>query len=176
MNLKDTLKCDLARRRTPTFLNFVREYFDVFGDRTYKFIVWLRLVEFCKSTKYLKYTVGIPAYIIFHSMERRMGIYVDTNIQIGKGLSIIHPGGVFINCSGIGDNFSIYQNVTVGSNAKKGIPTIGNNVKIYTGSIVCGDINVGNNVVIGANSYIDKDLPDNSITYGAKSVVRNRYE
>lgn len=46
------------------------------------------------------------------------------------------------------------------------MPIIGDNVSIGTGAIVVGPIHIGNNVVIGACSYVDKDIPDNAKVIG----------
>ena len=49
----------------------------------------------------------------------------------------------------------IYQNCTIGDR-KGGRPTIGNNVIIYAGAMILGDISIGDNCIIGANSVVTK--------------------
>ena len=44
--------------------------------------------------------------------------------------------------------------------------TIGNNVWLGGGVIVCPGVNIGNNVTIGAGGVVTKDLPDNVIAVG----------
>ena len=39
------------------------------------------------------------------------------------------------------------------------------------GTFVFGDITVGNNVIIGANSVVNKDVPDNAIVAGAPAKI-----
>jgi serine O-acetyltransferase len=66
----------------------------------------------------------------------------------------------------LGNNCSISQNVTIGisgSGDKLGVPVIGDNVYIAPGARLFGKITVGNNVKIGANAVIYKNVPDNSI-------------
>ena len=46
------------------------------------------------------------------------------------------------------------------------MPTIGNNVTIYAGAVIVGNIKIGDNVVIGANSFVNKDIPDNEVWAG----------
>ena len=57
---------------------------------------------------------------------------------------------------------------------KKYFPTIGDNVTIYAGACVIGGIKIGNNVVIGANAVVTKDIPDNSVVVGnpAKTIKK----
>ena len=59
------------------------------------------------------------------------------------------------------------QNVTIGRNfGDKKVPEIGNDVYIGTGSVLFGEIRIGNNVIIGANTLVNKNVPDNCIVVG----------
>lgn len=61
----------------------------------------------------------------------------------------------------------IAQNVTIGRNfGDRKVPVIGDDVYVGTGSVVFGEIRVGNNVIIGANSVVNKDVPDNCTVVG----------
>lgn len=51
------------------------------------------------------------------------------------------------------------------------MPTIGNNVHIYAGAVVFGGIKIGNNVTIGANSVVDKPVPDNAVAVGIPAKI-----
>jgi len=67
----------------------------------------------------------------------------------------------------IGKSCVIFHQVTIGSNTladtkNPGAPTIGDNVYIGTGAKIIGGIHVGNNVRIGANCVVTKDIPDNT--------------
>ena len=69
----------------------------------------------------------------------------------------------------IGDNVVIYHGVTLGAvkNTKdKRHPTILNDVMIGAGAKVLGNITIGNNVKIGANSVVTKDIDDNMVVVG----------
>lgn len=57
--------------------------------------------------------------------------------NIGAGLRIAHGNSTVCIAKSIGENFSIYQQVTVGF-SEGGNPTIGNNVTIYAGAKVLG--------------------------------------
>lgn len=54
---------------------------------------------------------------------------------------------------------------------KAGVPTIGDNVTIYAGAKVIGNIKIGNNVTIGANSVVTNNVPDNAIVAGAPAKI-----
>lgn len=84
---------------------------------------------------------------------------------------IVHGGAVYLNTHSIGKNFTCYQSVTLGKN-KSGIPTVGDNVTVYPGAVIVGDIYLGNNSTIGANSYVDKNVDENITIIGASSKVK----
>ena len=52
-------------------------------------------------------------------------------------------------------------------------PTIGNDVHIYAGAVLVGNLKIGNNVVIGANSVVLNDVPDNCIVVGSPGRIVN---
>lgn len=49
------------------------------------------------------------------------------------------------------------------SNEKYSYPIIGDNVLIGTGACILGNVRVGNNVKIGANSVVLTDISDNCL-------------
>lgn len=57
-----------------------------------------------------------------------------------------------------------------------GVPHIGNNVNIGSGSALIGGIKVGDNAIIGAHSVVNKDVYDDTTVVGvpAKVVKKNR--
>lgn len=69
----------------------------------------------------------------------------------------------------IGNNCTIYHGVTLGGTGKdkyKRHPDLGNNVVVGCGAKILGPIKIGNNVKIGANSVVLKDVPDNTTVVG----------
>ena len=98
--------------------------------------------------------------------------FVPGQAQIGKNLQLSYWGlGVVVHIeSKIGDNCHIGQNVTIGSMAG-GVPELADNVRVGGGSFVFGKIKVGKNVIIGANSVVNKDVPDNAIVAGAPAKI-----
>jgi serine O-acetyltransferase len=94
------------------------------------------------------------------------GIEIHPGSKIGRGFFIDHGMGVVIGeTAEIGDDCVLFHNVTLGGTGKhkgKRHPTVGDNVMIGTGAILLGPIKVGNNVKIGANTFIFmRDVPDN---------------
>ena len=92
-------------------------------------------------------------------------LYIMT-ANIGGGLFIQHGFSTYIAAESIGENCWINQQVTIGYKDKTKPPVIGNNVTITCGAKVLGPITIGDNVIIGANAVVTKDLPSDSIWGG----------
>lgn len=91
--------------------------------------------------------------------------------KIGGGLIIQHGFSTIISAKSVGRNCKIYQQVTIGYNHKLEAPEIGDNVEICCGAKVIGGVHIGNNVLIGANSVVIKDVPDNCVVAGVPARI-----
>lgn len=102
---------------------------------------------------------------------------ISAEVKIGSRCMFIHPIGIVIGRSTIGDDVKIFQQVTIGSKGNKdqqmSYPHIGNKVTIYAHTVLLGNINIGNNVVVAANSVVIKDLGENGIYAGSPSKKIN---
>ena len=98
------------------------------------------------------------------------GIEIHPGAEIGKRLFIDHGMGIVIGeTTTIGNDCTIFHNVTLGGTGKdknKRHPDLGNDVIVGTGAKILGPIKIGNNVKIGANSVVLKDVPDNVTVVG----------
>ena len=123
------------------------------------------------------YRVGIPFFprLSSHIARFLTGIEIHPGAQIGKGVFIDHGMGVVIGETAIvGDNCLIYQGVTLGGTGKetgKRHPTLGENVVVGGGAKVLGNIQIGNNVRIGAGSVLLRDVPSNCTVVGVPGRV-----
>jgi serine O-acetyltransferase len=123
------------------------------------------------------YIIHLPffARIISQMARFTTGIEIHPGAKIGKRFFIDHGMGVVIGETAIvGDDVLIYQGVTLGGTGlEKGKrhPTIGNNVVIGTGAQVLGNITIGDNSYIGANSVVIKDVPPNSTVVGVPGRI-----
>lgn len=103
------------------------------------------------------------------------GIEIHPGATIGNRLFIDHGMGIVIGETAVvGDNCTIYHQVTLGGTGKdivKRHPTLGNNVLVGAGSKILGPVKIGDNVKIGAGAVILNDIESN---YTAVGVPPNR--
>lgn len=126
---------------------------------------------FRKISESKKYS---PKWLFFTLLKTRYtykyGFQIPSTTEIGEGFYIGHFGTVVINCRAkIGKNCNVAHGVTIGQANRgkhKGYPTIGNKVWIGTGSVIVGNIQIGSNVLIAPNSFVNVDIPDNSLVFG----------
>lgn len=145
--------------------------------------LWFRYIRPESNAVYLirkyQYYCGSPsrlahllAQLYSAKLMRRYGIYIAENCQIGLGFKIWHPHGIIINNVTIGTNFNVQHNCTIGRKTL-GIgtpgtcPTLGNNVTMYANSIIIGPVQIGDDVTIGANSLVNKDLLEPGVYVGS---------
>lgn len=109
-------------------------------------------------------------------VEVSCGISIPYNMPIGRRVCFEHFGGIILVARSIGNDVTIRQNTTFGLVHKDnpGWPTIGNNVDIGAGAVIVGDIDIGENSLIGANAVVLKSVPANSIAVGVPAVVRSK--
>lgn len=95
--------------------------------------------------------------------------------RIAGGVIIPHPFGVMIapRCI-IGPRAWIYHNVTIGHARGLGVPVIGSHAEIYPGAVIAGPVTLGDNVKIGANCVVLRDVPSDTRVYPPQSRFEGR--
>jgi serine O-acetyltransferase len=125
--------------------------------------------------RWLRKIFLLPFYFWQKMNEMLTGISIPASAKIGHSFYIGHFGGIILNSNTImGANCNISQGVTIGVSGvgeKRGVPVIGDNVYIGANAVICGKIKVGNNVLIGACSMVNKDLPENSVAVGVPAQI-----
>lgn len=113
---------------------------------------------------------GIFFRVLLRHYSHKYGFQIPSRTKIGKGLYINHFGTIVINGGAeLGENCNITHSITIGQanrGKSKGYPKIGSRVWIGTGSVIVGNVSIGDNVLIAPNSYINFDVPSNSIVVG----------
>jgi len=101
---------------------------------------------------------------------------ISSTAEIGGGLIVQHGYATIIAPRKIGKNCWVNQGVTIGYTNDTDCPTLGDNVTVYCGAKVLGDVKVGNNVIIAANAVVVKDVPDNCIVGGVPARIIKRLD
>ena len=96
--------------------------------------------------------------------------FLDNSCDIGAGLFIQHGFSTIIMAD-LGENCWVNQQVTIGYKDKNGRPHIGNNVRITAGAKVLGNISIGDNVTVGANAVVVKDVPNDCVVVGIPAYI-----
>lgn len=142
----------------------------LFGDDIWKFILVLRKNEYLRTLKGWKRLVLLPYIKIQTLLLHRASIRCGFTIPLGSfdaGLSIAHRGTLVVNPSArIGKNCRIHEGVTIGSsNGSSQAAIIGDNVFIATGAKIIGAIQIADDVAIGANAVVVKDILEPGTTW-----------
>lgn len=111
----------------------------------------------------------------FRKISVKLGFSIPLNV-FGPGLSLAHRGNIIVNPqTKIGENCRIHVGVNIGAHHDKA-PRIGNNVYIGPGAIIFGDIEIADNISIGANATVNKSFTEENVVIAgtpAKIVKRD---
>ena len=104
------------------------------------------------------------------------GVEIHPGARIGRRFFIDHGMGVVIGeTAEVGDDVMLYHGVTLGGRSlarEKRHPTVGSRVTIGAGARVLGPVYIGDDVQIGANSVVVKDVPAGAIATGIPATIR----
>lgn len=151
----------------PSFMEVVLAYpgFHVIGFYKIAHCLW-------------RYELRAVARFMSHLGRFFTGIEIHPEAKIGKHLFIDHGMGTVIGQTvEIGDNVTMYHNVTLGgrgtSSDGKRHPTIGNDVMIGAGAILLGGITIGNHARIGAGAVVVKSVEANTTIVAPLAQTKN---
>lgn len=166
--LATALRADLRRRYAMTSGNTLRRVLTCARAPGVHAVLVLRFGQWSRRRNKLLRVLFDPLYVVLDFFIQALwGIEIPRAARVGPGLYIGHYGGITVSSSAvIGSNCNLSQNITIGvsgAGSKRGAPKLGDNVYVAPGARLVGKINIGNNVKIGANAVIHKDLPDNAI-------------
>lgn len=170
MTQKSRFKYDFFRKhhRYPRKIDFLK----ILTDHSLMFLYLFRSVE---ESKFF----GLPINIMMRILSKKYGIEIFPKTKIGMGFYLGHAYNITINPNAIlGNNINIHKGVTIGQEnrgRRKGAPKIGNRVWIGVNSTIVGNISVGDNVLIAPNSYVNVDVPSDSIVIGNPcKIIQNQ--
>ena len=172
MGLFSTIKEDFTnvKKNDPALHSNIELFFNYPG-------LWALVFHRIAHTLYTKGFKSIARFISAINLFMTM-IDIHPAATIGRRVFIDHGTGVVIGETAIiGDDVLIYQQVTLGgvsTNKGKRHPTIEDGVVIGAGAKVLGNITIGSNSKVGANSVVIKDVPPNSTAVGIPAHILKR--
>jgi serine O-acetyltransferase len=146
--------------------NKIKSFF--IPDHIWNFQKLMRKLEYyhnCKTDISSKIYLGY-LYFAYYRLSTKLGFSISIN-TFGPGLSIAHVGTIILNKgTNIGANCRLNCDVNIGTKAgyAEKAPQIGDNVYIGPGAKIYGDIQIANNVAIGANSVVNKSFLTENIS------------
>lgn len=172
------LKQDLLAQSGDSLVNKIKVFF---FSHTYHMIILIRLGQILRSTPVLG---GVMGTILEYIVRVVYSSDISSKATLGAGLNLMHGHDIVIGSNVIiGENAKVFNGVTLGNKNTNTTdieqPVIGDNVTICTGAKVLGYVKIGNNSIVGANSVVTKNIPENEIWAGvpAKKIKKNeRYE
>lgn len=173
------LKCDLIQRGCIVPPQSYKIMWLLIKDPINFFMLLLRLNELTRN----KEVFFVSRYFIRYMFRRKsikLGFSIPPNVFC-EGLSIVHYGNIVVNSNvRVGKNCRIHVGVNIGGGgglvsqdiAKKMSPVLGDNIYIGPGVKMFGPITISSNIVIGANSVVNKDFLEPGVTIaGIPAIV-----
>ena len=111
----------------------------------------------------------ILAGVLFWWNRHFASCAIASTARLHGGLILPHPQGIVIGAGVVvGPRAWLFQNVTLGGTpGKAGLPTVGADARIFSGAVLAGPIAVGDNVMIGANAVVVRDVPTRTLVRSA---------
>lgn len=139
-------------------------------DEVWQFQRLLRRVEYFLNCHKDRGLLGKLRYkywsVRFHQKSVRCGFDIPPNV-FGPGLSIAHRGTIVVHPDArIGKNCRIHVDVVIGTRPGPDdlVPKLGDNCYIGPGAKIFGDIVIGDNTAIGANSVVNSSFAEGFCT------------
>jgi serine O-acetyltransferase len=174
-NMFDNLRADLAMAGNANvgwswtgLSSRLKPYYSmgVLAVVSYRCARWVRTLR----VPVLKQLLMIPSGLFLGLSHIVTGVHISSEAEIGPGLVIHTPHGIFVPKCKIGYNCALNTGVLIGART----PSIGNNVYFGPGSKLLGAAKVGNNVVVAANAMVITDVPDNTTIMGNPARIKLR--
>lgn len=137
-----------------------------------RFQMRLRKIEYlhnCCRNNFFRRIQLFCLEVLNHRLATRLGFTIPKNV-FGPGLCIVHYGTIVVSrFAKVGANCRIHPSTSIGD--KDGAPTLGDNVYIGPGAKLYGDIQIGDNVSIGANAVVNKSFPSDVTIVGVPAKI-----
>lgn len=136
-------------------------------DAGFKHAFWFRTAGACRAHPRLRRLLYPLVWAVYNRLQHKHGVFIPPTTRVGPGLYLEHLGDIFVNGRAvIGKNCNLGNGVTIGQTnrgARRGVPTVGDNVFIGPGAKIIGDVAVGDNAAVGVNCVVVEDVPEDAV-------------
>jgi serine O-acetyltransferase len=140
---------------------------------SFRFLVAYRIGVWARSGSHHRPTRWLTSRS-YRRNSIRYGIEIPFGARVGAGLRINHQvGGVVVNQRAVlGSAITLTPGVVIGNNAPNpDAPVLGDRVVLNVGSKIIGAITLGNDIQVGANAVVIRDVPDDTVVAGVPARV-----
>lgn len=183
INSQSELRAYIVQDRLMNGRSTKRSLFDVIKELVFPnqiaVLRYMRKLEYFTNVKPLGWKLMRALYDFrYRNASRQLGYSIAIN-TCGPGLSLPHYGTIIISGHArIGSNCRIHACVNIGASAgQEKAPQIGDNVYIGPSSVLFGDIEIPNNVTIGANATVNKSFIEEHVVIAGTpaKIVKTNY-
>lgn len=164
-SLKSALKQD---KNTYKCKNTVSDIYNHLTGNQIKY--FRKIIMVSRKFRYYRDQKGFVGKILRVFYQRKFNLlarksHINIQAHFGRNLRVWHENIIVNQFAQIGDNVEFHGNNCVGNNGKdlEKCPRIGNNVDIGYGATIIGDVTIADNIVIGANSLVNKSFEEEGI-------------
>lgn len=166
------LAADLHRYQHGGRLRFWRHFLFTPG---YKYTVWMRLCGYLKVNRVTRLMLYPFAKLILLRCRYKYGIAIPEYTEVGPGFFINRFGGIYVNGHAkIGHDVTMSAQTMIGQTnrgKRAGVPAIGNRVFMGFESKVIGNVEVGDDSVLGVSALVSHDVPRGCVVTGMPAKV-----
>lgn len=114
-------------------------------------------------------------YLVLNKLTQILfGMKLDYTVKVGRRVKLEHFGGMILGAREIGDDTVLRQNTTLGIRSVDDLrakPVLGQRVDVGAGAVIVGNIHIGDNAIIGANSVVYMNVPAGSVVMGVPGKI-----
>lgn len=146
------------------YIEYIKADRMALNNPSWKSVVWRYLKTLRKAEYYTNCRGGWFAKLYRFKLKllsEKSGICIPIN-TFGKGLGLFHYGTIIVNATAKFGDYCVIQTCTVISKKVSG----GDYVYIAPGVKINDDVQIGNNIILGQNAVITKDITEDGTTWG----------
>lgn len=126
------------------------------------------------DSKLLRTPVTVAYRTSFHAISWLWGIDLSYVVKVGRRVRLDHHGSIMIGAESIGDDVVIRHSVVIGvmrRDAPGDKPSIGDRVELGPRSCIVGNVTIGHDTLVCANTVVPANIPPHSTVLGVPGRI-----